>query len=224
MGSYPYKARQGHGFEPRWDHFLEWVFLIVKSAIQRPKSMFTFVKINFKLQLSIVKSTKNMLAQITVKTEDLRTIDYTDAKVTNLYMVNIGDCDVAINEPVSFQDLRKHILQTVYTPDLLKGKFGISKTPKSENWYPIEFVGVVDGTEPEEVEKYDGVCMKLFTYNKNANDVMKDVLKALPMNQLYSCSINITLKDGRKLTINHPGETCEWKPEFVDFARKFVMA
>ena len=87
-----------------------------------------------------------------------------------------------------------------------------SKTPKSENWYPIEFVGVVDGTEPEEVEKYDGVCMKLFTYNKNANDVMKDVLKALPMNQLYSCSINITLKDGRKLTINHPGETCEWKP------------
>jgi hypothetical protein len=175
--------------------------------------MFTFVKINF-------KSIKNMLAQITATTQDLRSIDYTDAKVTNLYMVNIGDCDVAINEPVSFQDLRKHILQTVYTPDLLKGKFGIYKTPKGDHWHPIELVGVVDGTEPRDVE--------LYMYHKNANDVMKDVLKALPMNQLYSCSINITLKDGRKVTINHEfpntQRTCGWKPEFVDFARKFVMA
>jgi hypothetical protein len=183
--------------------------------------MFTFVKINF-------KSIKNMLAQITATTQDLRSIDYTDAKVTNLYMVNIGDCDVAINEPVSFQDLRKHILQTVYTPDLLKGKFGIYKTPKGDHWHPIELVGVVDGTEPRDVELYDGVCMKLYMYHKNANDVMKDVLKALPMNQLYSCSINITLKDGRKVTINHEfpntQRTCGWKPEFVDFARKFVMA
>lgn len=170
----------------------------------------------------------NMIAQITATTENLKSIDYTDAKVNNLYMVNIGDCDVAINEPVTFQELRKHILQTVYTPDLFKGKFGISDSPKGEHWYPIELVGVVDGTEPEEVEKYDGLCMKLFTYNKNANDVMNDVFKALPMNHLYSCSINITLKDGRNLTINHEfpntQRTCGWKPEYVDFARKFVMA
>ena len=174
-----------------------------------------------------IRQTK-MLAQITATTEDLRSIDYTDAKVTNLYMVNIGDCDVVINEPVTFQELRKHLLQTIYTPDLFEGKFGISDSPKGEHWYPIELVGVVDGTQPEEVEKYDGLCMKLFTYNKNANDVMKDVLKALPMNHLYSCSINITLKHGRKVTINdefpNTQRTCCWKPEFIDFARKFVMA
>lgn len=169
-----------------------------------------------------------MLAQITATTQDLRSIDYTDAKVTNLYMVNINDCDVVINEPVSFQDLRKHILQTVYTPDLFKGKFGISKTPRGDHWRPIELVGVVDGTEPREVDMYDGVCMKLYMYDKNANGVMDDVFKALPMNYLYSCSINITLKDGRKVTINHEfpntQRMCGWKPEYVDFARKFVMA
>lgn len=69
--------------------------------------------------------------------------------------------------------------------------------------------------------------MKLYMYDKNANSVMDDVFKALPMNHLYSCSINITLKDGRRVTItdNFPNtqRTCGWKPEFVDFARKFVM-
>jgi hypothetical protein len=40
--------------------------------------------------------------------------------------------------------------------------------------------------------------MKLFTYNKNANDVMKDVLKATD-ESIYSCGINITLKDGLRL-------------------------
>jgi hypothetical protein len=168
-----------------------------------------------------------MLAQITATTEDLRSVDYTDAKVTNLYMVNIGDCDVAINEPVTFQELRKHILQTIYTPDLFKGKFGISDSPKGEHWYPIELVGVVDGTEPEEVEKYDGLCMNLFTYNKNANDVMNDVFKALPMNHLYSCSIAITLKDGRKVTINENfpinNTWNTWKASYIEFAKKFVM-
>tara|TARA_R110001599_G_scaffold335798_1_gene553095 strand:+ start:89 stop:601 length:513 start_codon:yes stop_codon:yes gene_type:complete len=170
-----------------------------------------------------------MIAQITATTEDLQSIDYTNAKVTNLYMVNINDCDVAINEPVTFKDLRKNILQTVYTPDLLKGGFGISETPKDKkHWHETEFVGVVDGTEPEEVEKYDGVCMKLFMYDKNANGIMDDVFKALPMSHLYSCSINIKLKDGRNLTINHEfpntQRTCGWKPEYVDFARKFIMA
>ena len=32
VGSHSHKARQGHGFEPRWDHFLE-CFLIVKSDV-----------------------------------------------------------------------------------------------------------------------------------------------------------------------------------------------
>ncbi len=53
------------------------------------------------------------------------------------------------------------------------------------------------------------------------------MFKALPMNHLYSCSINITLKDGRRVTItkNFPNKqrTLGWKPEYVDFARKFVM-
>ena len=169
-----------------------------------------------------------MLAQITATTEDLRSIDYTGAKVTNLYIVSIDDCDVAINEPVTFKDLRKYILQTIYTPDLLKGGFGISETPKGNHWHETEFVGCVDGTDPEEVEIYDGLCMKLYMYDKNANGVMDDVFRALPMNHHYSCSINVILKDGRRVTItdNFPNteRTCGWKPEFVDFATKFVMA
>ena len=168
-----------------------------------------------------------MIAQITATTEDLRAVDYTDAKVTNLYMVSIDNCDVVINEPVTFKDLRKHILQTIYTPDLLKGGFGTSETPKDTHWHETKFVGVVDGTDPEEIEMYDCVSLKLYMYDKNANGVMDDVFKALPMNHLYSCSINITLKDGRRVTItkNFPNKqrTLGWKPEYVDFARKFVM-
>ena len=95
--------------------------------------MFTLKIKQLQIQLLIVNSTNKMLAQITATTEDLRSIDYTDANVTNLYMVNIGDCDVAINEPVTFQELRKHMLQTIYTPDLFEGKFGISDSPKGEH-------------------------------------------------------------------------------------------
>ena len=109
--------------------------------------------------------------------------------------------------------------RTVYYPEI--------EPQETDIYIETEFVGVVDGTEPEEVEMYDGVCMKLYMYDKNANGVMDDVFKALSMNHLYSCSINIKLKDGRNLTINHEfpntQRTCGWKPEYVDFARKFVM-
>jgi hypothetical protein len=61
--------------------------------------MFTFVKINFKLQLIYCHRFNNMLAQDHRRLIFSEPLTYTGPKVTNLYMVNIGDCDVAINDP-----------------------------------------------------------------------------------------------------------------------------
>jgi hypothetical protein len=170
-----------------------------------------------------------MLAHISTTTEDLKAIDYTHAKITNLYMVNIDDCAEIVNKPVTFKELRKYILQTLYTPDLLNGGFNVSEDCNLPSHYkPVEFGGWTDGTDGDLSDMYDGAYLTLYMYRKSANDVMKDVLKALPMNRAVSCSINITLQDGRKVTINekfpNTERTCGWNPSYVDFATRFVMA
>ena len=67
-----------------------------------------------------------MRAQITATAQDLDALDWTGSKITNLYMVNIDDCYEIVNKSVSFADLRRYILQSLYTPDLLRGNFGLS--------------------------------------------------------------------------------------------------
>ena len=170
----------------------------------------------------------NMRAHITATPQDLHAIDYTHAKITNLYIVNIDDCSEIINKPVSFAVLRKYVLQSLYTPDLLKGNFGLSlKFKGGSNWKPVEFVGYTDGTDQNLTDKYDGVSLTVYMYGKDANAIMRDVFRALSMNDSTSVSINITLKDGRKVTINenfpNTQRTLGWKSDYVEFANKFVM-
>jgi hypothetical protein len=170
-----------------------------------------------------------MLAQITATEENLKAIDYTRAKITNLYMVNINDCYEIVNKPVTFQELRKYILQTLYTPDLLDGHFNVSEECNlSTQCKPVEFCGWTDGTDEDLSDMYDGARLSVYMYRKSANGVMKDVLKALPINRTVSCSINITLQDGHKVTINenfpNTARTSGWNPSYVDFATRFVMA
>ena len=138
-----------------------------------------------------------MIGQITTTPQHLKEIDYADARITNLYITTLDTSEEVINEATNWSDLRKHIFQCMSTPDLLSGNFS----------------SVTENTTR-------GIR------SSSANQIMHDVLKALPMIK-YACSIAITLNDGRKVTINENfpinNTWNTWKASYIEFAKKFVM-
>jgi hypothetical protein len=163
-----------------------------------------------------------MRAQITATTQDLKAVDYSDAIVLNLYIVTSDNSETLIDESVSFREMRNKLFQAMYTTDLLSGNFSsISKIKKGSSFHPIKLLGWTDGTGDD--QEYEDVCMKLYVRGDSANQIMKDVFKALPLVQ-HPVSIRIRLKDGRVVTINQGFPRLGgWKSEYMEFAKKFVM-
>tara|TARA_R100000908_G_C3754934_1_gene149293 strand:- start:1333 stop:1833 length:501 start_codon:yes stop_codon:yes gene_type:complete len=165
-----------------------------------------------------------MRAQITTSVQDLEKLDFTNAKVENFYMIDIETGETISDEPLSFRQLRNKLFQSMYTVNLLSGKFpAVSTTNKGVSFHPTEFVGWCDGTG--DGDEYNGVCLNLFVRDDSANVVMKDVFKSLPL-LVCPVSIRIRLQDGRVVTINEgfpSHNSCGWKQDYVEFAKKFVM-
>jgi hypothetical protein len=166
-----------------------------------------------------------MRAQITTSVQDLEKLDFTNAKVENFYMIDIETGETISDEPVSFRQLRNKLFQSMYTVNLLSGKFpAVSTTNKGVSFHPTEFVGWCDGTG--DGDEYNGVCLNLFVRDDSANVMMKDVFKSLPL-LVCPVSIRIRLQDGRVVTINEgfPSHNSwgGWKSDYVEFATKFVM-
>ena len=169
-----------------------------------------------------------MIAQITTTTEDLRAIDYTHAKVTNFYMVILDDNSTVLDESVTFDKLRRSVFQSLYTNDLLE-EFNVSNKPADvpKHWKPHDFIGCSDGTDTKWSDFIDNAGLPIYMPSVDANRVMRDVFRALPMCKFAAFSIKIKLHDGRDVTINHnfpnTSRTSGWKAKYMDFARKFVM-
>ena len=169
-----------------------------------------------------------MIAQITTTTEDLRAIDYTHAKVKNLYMVILDDNSTVIDDSVTFDKLRKNVFQCLYTKDLLDNfNVSIKSADVPKHWKPYDFLGCSDGTDTEWSDFIDNAGLPIYMPSVDANRVMRDVFRALPMCKFAAFSIKIKLHDGRDVTINHnfpnTSRTSGWKTKYMDFARKFVM-
>lgn len=166
----------------------------------------------------------NMRAHISATIHDLENLDFTNAKVENLYMIAIDTGETIVNESVSFRQLRHRVFQGMYTVNLLSGRFpAVSTTNKGVSFHPTDFVGWCDGTG--DGDEYNGVCLTLFVRDDSANVIMKDVLKSLPF-LINPVSMRIRLNDGRVVTINEgfpSHNSCGWKSDYVEFATKFVM-
>ena len=150
-----------------------------------------------------------MFARLTLSTtltQDLKKIDYTGARVKNITLYDNCAKFEDFSSP-SFQELRKIIFMGIETPDLLSGSFSCI-TDKSNRGTSFkkcdDFCGWMC---PDDYEYCDGECMTLFIRDSSANEVMKDVLKALDGNvwaqRLYKfgCHIDMVLKDGSELSI-----------------------
>ena len=144
-----------------------------------------------------------MLAQISF---DPTSIDYTDAKITRA-VVKDWHGDVVMNDKdISFQDLRKIIFQSIETETLLSGLFpSICDDPRrGTSFRKTEFCGWMCR---DNYRYDDGERIYLYVRNSSANEVMRDVIKALDGDTWaerafkFMARIDIRLADGRKVRI-----------------------
>jgi len=145
----------------------------------------------------------NMLAQISF---DPTSVDYTDAKVTRAIIKDWHGDFVIDDKDVSFQDLRKMIFQCIETETLLSGMFpSITDDPrKGISFRKNEFCGWMCRAN----YKYDdGERIYLYIRNSNANEVMREVIRALDGDTWaerafkFMARIDIRLADGRKIRL-----------------------
>jgi hypothetical protein len=144
-----------------------------------------------------------MLAQISF---DPASVDFTDAKVTRSIIKGWHGDVIMDQTDTSFQDLRKIIFQSIETETLLSGMFpSITDDPqRGMSFRKNEFCGWMC----RDNYKYDdGECIYLYIRNSSANEVMRDVIKALDGDTWaerafkFMARIDIRLADGRKVRI-----------------------
>ena len=147
------------------------------------------------------KQQVNMIATLALKS-----IDYTGARVKNISLYDNCAKFADVSSP-SFQELRKGIFMGIETPDLLSGAFScITDKPNKGVSFKKhdDFCGWMC---PDDYEYDDGECMTLYIRNSCANEIMKDVFKALDGDEWskrlykFGCHIDIVLKDGSELSI-----------------------
>lgn len=144
-----------------------------------------------------------MLAQIQF---DPSSADFTDAKITRVVVKDWHGNFVMNDTDISFQDLRKIIFQSIETETLLSGLFpSVTDDPhRGTSFRRTEFCGWMCQTN----YKYDdGERIYLYIRNSSANEVMRDVIKALDGDTWaerafkFRALIEIRLADGRKVRI-----------------------
>jgi len=144
-----------------------------------------------------------MLAQISF---DPTSIDYTDAKITRAVVKNWHGDVVLEDKDISFQDLRKIVFQSIETETLLSGLFpSICDDPRrGTSFRKTEFCGWMCR---DNYRYDDGERIYLYVRNSSANEVMRDVIKALDGDTWaerafkFMALIDIRLSDGRKVRI-----------------------
>ena len=144
-----------------------------------------------------------MLAQISF---DPTSIDYTDAKITRAVVKDWHGGVVMNDKDISFQDLRKIIFQSIETETLLSGLFpSICDDPRrGTSFRKTEFCGWMCR---DNYRYDDGERIYLYVRNSSANEVMRDVIKALDGDTWaerafkFMALIDVRLADGRKVRI-----------------------
>jgi hypothetical protein len=182
--------------------------------------MFTFVKINFKLQLSIVKST-NMFSQVSTTIDDLLKVDWTNSKIVSARL-HVGEFEILNTTNISWSDFRYKIFYGIPTPDLLDNFDSITAdTNRGANWRPFDFI--------QWMTDDDGLNVTFYIRNSDTNQVMKDILKAIDggrdaLCQAQACFFKVRLPNGVVHTIKtglYTGVprtiTREQMLEFLDF-------
>ena len=137
----------------------------------------------------------------TAATQHLNKIEYTGARVKHITLYGNGGKILDVSSP-SFQDLRKTIFQGIETPDLLSGSFPCVTDRPNRG---VSFRKCEDFCAwmcPDDYEYEDGQCVSLYIRNSCANEIMRDVLKALDQRLFkFGCHIDITLSDESELSI-----------------------
>jgi hypothetical protein len=182
--------------------------------------MFTFVKINFKLQLLIVNST-NMFSHASTTHNDLKKLDWTNSKIVSARLHN-AEYEILNTTNISWSDFRYKIFCGIPTPDLLDNFASItSDTNRGANWRPFDFL--------QWMTDDDGLNVTFYIRNSDTNQVMKDILKAIDggrnaLCQAQSCFFKVRLPNGVEHTIKtglYTGIprtiTREQMLEFLDF-------
>ena len=182
--------------------------------------MFTIVKINFKLQLSIVKST-NMFSQVSTTIDDLLKVDWTNSKIVSARL-HVAEFELLNTTNISWSDFRYKIFYGIPTPDLLDNFASITAdTNRGANWRPFDFI--------QWMTDDDGLNVTFYIKNSDTNQVMKDILKAIDggrdaLCQAQSCFFKVRLPNGVEHTIKtglYTGIprtiTREQMLEFLDF-------
>tara|TARA_B100000287_G_scaffold175436_1_gene165423 strand:- start:42 stop:470 length:429 start_codon:yes stop_codon:yes gene_type:complete len=120
-------------------------------------------------------------------------VDYTGAKILNLYMTTADGRDKIVDGPVSFQELRRLMFRSLSLPDLFEN-FNVFKSPPNDKAYfykKHEFCGD------------HGEKTNVYIYNVNANEAMRDLSKSMPLNFGTNFVLDIRLKNGRLVNVSH---------------------
>ena len=136
----------------------------------------------------------------TAATQHLKKIEYTGARVKHITLYENGGKMLDVSSP-SFQELRKTIFRGIETPDLLSGSFSCvtDKPNKGTSFRKHDFCAWMC---PNDYEYEDGQYVSLYIRNSCANEIMKDVLKALDQRLFkFGCHIGIVLNDESELSI-----------------------
>ena len=128
-----------------------------------------------------------------IKSKKMSTMDYTGAKIINLSMTTADRRDRIVNGPVSFQELRRLVFRSLSLPDLFDN-FSVFKSPPNDKAHFYKQYEFCDNT---------GLVSRIYMYNVNANDAMRDVIRSMTMNYGTNFVLDIRLKNGRLVNISH---------------------
>jgi len=145
-----------------------------------------------------------MLASLSLSTttiQHLKKIEYTGARVKHMTLYENGGKILDVSSP-SFQELRKTIFRGIETPELLSGSFSCVSDKSNKGPSFRKYEDFCAWMCPDNYEYEDGESISLYIRNSSANEIMKDVLKALDQRLFkFGCHIGIVLNDESELCI-----------------------